>query len=174
MQISGHIGQHIKLEKRSLNTKTPRMLSKLLTMHRKYTAICINVALKTTRMSSYVTSTLRMNSKHGSPLVLRHLSQYLSSMYNNTHWIQISGHIGQHIKLEKGSLNTNTPRMLSKLLNMDRKFTAIWINVALKMTRISLYVTSTLKISLSGITIFWMSVILWMILINSMIILLGC
>ena len=75
MQISGHIGQHIKSANRSLDTKTPRMLSKLSTMDREFTAICINpVALK-----------VRMISKHESPLVLRLqlLSQYLLSNYNN-------------------------------------------------------------------------------------------
>ena len=75
--------------------------------------------------------------------------------------MQISGHIGQHIKSENRSLDTKTPRMLSKLSTMDREFTAICINlVALKMMRVSSSVTSTLKNSLSGISIFWMSVIL--------------
>ena len=75
--------------------------------------------------------------------------------------MKISGHIAQHIKSENRSLDTKTPRMLSKLSTMDREFTAICINpVALKMMRMSSSVTSTLKNSLSGISIFWMSVIL--------------
>ena len=116
MQTSGHIGQHIKSEKRSLDTNTPRMLSKLSTMELKLTA-CSNktVVLKVTIpvMSSYVTSTLRMISKHGSLLVLRLqlLSQYLLSNFNNYHlnadiWSYRSAYkIGKEIAGHKNTKN---------------------------------------------------------------------
>ena len=39
--------------------------------------------------------------------------------------MQISGHIVQHYKSEKGSQNTKRPRMFSKISTMERNFTAL-------------------------------------------------
>ena len=74
MQISGHIVQHLKLEKGSQNTKIPRILSKISTMEPNFTALSNRtVALKMTRISSYVTSTLWMILKNGSPFGVKAL-----------------------------------------------------------------------------------------------------
>ena len=77
MQISGHIVLYLKSEKGSQNTKIPRMLSKISTLERNFKALPNKaVALKRTRMSSYVTSMLWMISEHTSTLELEHLGQY--------------------------------------------------------------------------------------------------
>ena len=69
MQISGHIVQHLKLEKGSLKTKILRMLSKLSTMEHNFTALSNKPWLsKTTRISSYLTSTLWEYHRHRSLL----------------------------------------------------------------------------------------------------------